>query len=110
MQIIVIPCGPVMANSYIVRAEGSPTCAVIDPADGKLIFDRLQKEGLACTHILITHGHFDHVWGVADLKEKTGAKVYVHEADAAMAALLAEGCESYVLGEIVRGEDKVILC
>ena len=33
MEIITIPCGPVMANSYIVRREGSPTCAVIDPAD-----------------------------------------------------------------------------
>ncbi len=31
-------------------------------------------------------------------------------ADAAAAALAAAGCESYVLGEIVRGEDKVILC
>ena len=61
MQIIAIPCGPVMANSYIVRREGSPTCAVIDPADAKLIFDRLQKEGLTCTHILLTHGHFDHI-------------------------------------------------
>ena len=31
-------------------------------------------------------------------------------ADAAVAALKAEGCESYVLGEIVTGEDKVVLC
>ena len=85
MQIIAMPCGPVMANSYIVYGEGSPTCAVIDPADGALIYDRLQKEGLVCTHILLTHGHFDHVWGVADLKEKTGARVYLHEADEAMA-------------------------
>ncbi len=86
MEIIAIPCGPVMANSYIVRREGSPTCAVIDPADAELIYGRLQKEGLVCTHILLTHGHFDHVWGVADLKEKTGAPVYIHEADADMAA------------------------
>ena len=85
MQIIAVPCGPVMANSYIVRREGSPTCAVIDPADTKLLFDRLQQEDLSCTHILLTHGHFDHVWGVADLKEMTAAKVYIHEADAPMA-------------------------
>ena len=31
-------------------------------------------------------------------------------ADAAMTALRESGCESYVLGEIVRGEDKVVLC
>ena len=92
MEIIAIPCGPVMANSYIVRREGSPTCAVIDPADARLICDELQKKGLACTHILLTHGHFDHVWGAADLKTKTGAKVYIHEADSSM----AEGKASYI--------------
>ena len=92
MKIIAIPCGPVMANSYIVFREGSATCAVIDPADGMRIYDRLQKEGLSCTHILLTHGHFDHVWGVADLKAKTGATVYIHEADEAM----AEGRPSYI--------------
>ena len=85
MQIIAVPCGPVMANSYIVRREGSSTCAVIDPADAKLLFDRLQQEDLSCTHILLTHGHFDHVWGVADLKEMTAAKVYIHASDAPMA-------------------------
>ena len=86
MEIITMPCGPVMANSYVVRQEGSPTCAIIDPADAGLILDRLRAEGLTCTHILLTHGHFDHVWGAADLKEKTGARVYIHQADAAMAA------------------------
>ncbi len=86
MEIITMPCGPVMANSYLVRREGSPTCVVIDPADAPLICDELQKKGLTCTHILLTHGHFDHVWGAADLKEKTGARVYIHQADAPMAA------------------------
>ena len=86
MQIITIPCGPVMANSYIVNKEGSPTCAVIDPADAELIGERLRQARLTCTHILLTHGHFDHVWGVADLKDKTGARVYLHAADADMAA------------------------
>ena len=32
MEIITMPCGPVMANSYVVRREGSPTCAVIERA------------------------------------------------------------------------------
>ncbi|MGM9618406.1 MAG: phosphoribosylformylglycinamidine cyclo-ligase [Oscillospiraceae bacterium] len=31
-------------------------------------------------------------------------------ADSAMAALKAEGCEAYVLGEVAEGEDKVTLC
>ena len=86
MTVIDIPCGPVSANSYIVHQEKSSSCAVIDPADAKLIYDMLQDKNLSCTHILLTHGHFDHVWGVAELKELTGARVYIHKADADLAA------------------------
>ncbi len=86
MEIITLPCGPISANSYIVYAPGSKTCAVIDPADAALIGETLREKGLVCTHILLTHGHFDHVWGAADLREATGAKVYIHQADAPMAA------------------------
>ena len=75
MEIITLPCGPISANSYIVYAPGSKTCAVIDPADAALIGETLREKGLVCTHILLTHGHFDHVWGAADLREATGAKV-----------------------------------
>ena len=114
MEIIAIPCGPVMANSYIVRREGSPTCAVIDPADALLLYGELQKKGLACTHILLTHGHFDHVWGVADLKEKTGARVYLHEADASMAAgkaayfsAMSYGLKPCTADEFVREGDRI---
>ena len=114
MRILTLPCGPVMANSYIVSGEGSPTCAVIDPADASLIYDQLQKDGLTCTHILLTHGHFDHVWGAADLKERTGAKVYLHEADEAMAAgrpayfsAMSHGLKPCAADVFVHEEDRI---
>jgi glyoxylase-like metal-dependent hydrolase (beta-lactamase superfamily II) len=37
--------------------------------------------GASCAAILITHGHFDHVGGVADLVEGTGAPVYMPEGE-----------------------------
>lgn len=84
MKVIAKPCGPVMANSYIVWAEGSNTCAVIDPADSKALLKLLEEQALTCTHILLTHCHFDHIWGAAGLKEASGAKIYCAEADAPM--------------------------
>ena len=34
--------------------------------------------------ILLTHGHYDHIRGVPEVAEKTGAKVYIHSEDAVM--------------------------
>lgn len=84
MQIVKIPCGPISANSYLVWHDGQQQCAVIDPADADLLLGALDARGLSCTHILLTHGHFDHIWGLAGLWEKTRAAVLIHRDDAVM--------------------------
>lgn len=82
MKVLTYPCGPIEANTYIIYEEGQgDTCMVIDPADGKRITKAIEDTGRTCTHILLTHGHFDHVWGVKAVKEATGAKVYISPAD-----------------------------
>ncbi len=59
-------CG---TNTYFVYREGAEECIVIDPADyGRQIFANLKKNGLRAAGILLTHGHFDHIWGVEALK------------------------------------------
>jgi hydroxyacylglutathione hydrolase len=71
--------GPLRTNCYVVRAErGAAEAAVIDPGgDAAELRLQLARNGAACAAILITHGHFDHVGGVADLAEGTGAPVYM---------------------------------
>lgn len=75
--------GPLDVNTYIVHQEDSKCCAVIDPADAAAVKLFLNDRNLNCTHILITHGHFDHIMGVSGLKAALGAKVIIHSADAA---------------------------
>ena len=75
--------GPLQTNCFVVRSErGAAECAVIDPggdaADLRLELARL---GTSCAGILITHGHFDHVGGVGDLADGTGAPVYMPEGE-----------------------------
>lgn len=84
MRVIKLPCGPIAANSYLVYKSGSPTCAVIDPADAPLILEEAERLGVTVSHILVTHGHFDHIFGLAALKERTGAAVYAHAGEAEM--------------------------
>ena len=73
-----------LANCYLIADEESGESAVIDPGwffDGlreKIDVGEVQKP----KYILLTHGHFDHILGVAALSEYTGAKVASHEADA----------------------------
>jgi hydroxyacylglutathione hydrolase len=69
--------GPLRTNCYVVRAQrGAAEAVVIDPGgDAAELRLQLARSGAACAAILITHGHFDHVGGVADLAEGTGAPV-----------------------------------
>ena len=75
--------GPLQTNCYVVRASrAAPAAAIVDPG-GDAAALRLELAGLGatCAAILITHGHFDHVGGVADLAEGTGAPVYMPEGE-----------------------------
>lgn len=87
-----IPTGPLDTNTYIITSALAPKQAiVIDPADAKKVLKVLNEQQLKCTAILITHGHFDHILGVADLKAETQATVYIHKNDAeALAETTAE--------------------
>lgn len=60
------------SNTYLLTADGK-TAVCIDPAQPRII-DEVKKQGLTVTHVLLTHGHFDHIGGIAAL-QKEGAKV-----------------------------------
>jgi hydroxyacylglutathione hydrolase len=77
------PLGQIQTNCYVVRADRGATEAVVVDPGGNAAQLRLElaKSGAACAAILITHGHFDHVGGVADLAEGTGAPVYMPEGE-----------------------------
>ena len=70
--------GPLATNCYIVRADRAASEAVVVDPSGTAaeIQAALAKVGAQCVAILVTHGHFDHITGLADLAERTGARVH----------------------------------
>lgn len=58
---------------YLLRDEATGRRAVIDPGEAAPILEELGDQTL--DYILITHHHWDHVDGVLEVKERTGAKV-----------------------------------
>ena len=92
MKIAAAPLGPFETNAYLVVAENGKDCCVIDaPKDaGPLLLEEIKKQGLNLTHLLITHGHWDHMCDGRYFAD-AGAKVIAHKDD----QQLIENIEAY---------------
>jgi hydroxyacylglutathione hydrolase len=75
--------GPIGTNCYVVRADATAgEAVVVDPSgDATEMRLTLARLGTRCAGILVTHGHWDHLVGVADLAEGTGAAVHMPEGE-----------------------------
>ncbi len=90
--------GPIQANCFIIGCDRTKNAAVIDPGDeGDRILLALADAGVKATHILNTHGHFDHVGANRRVKEVTGAVLCIHALDAPMLAHLSTAASSFGL-------------
>lgn len=82
-------------NCYFLYRDGEHEAIVVDPADkGENIYGALLKNGFQVAGILLTHGHFDHIWGLDALRNAANAaaesdgrepvKAYAHEEERAL--------------------------
>lgn len=72
------------ANSYLVVNDNNEAIAIDLGGDYHECVKYLEENKIKLTKILLTHGHFDHIQGVAGTQEATGAEVYIHKDDAQM--------------------------
>lgn len=70
MQAAVLPVTPLQQNCSLIWCATTKKAAVIDPGgDVDEIVAALDKQGLTLEKVLLTHGHFDHAGGAAELAE-----------------------------------------
>ena len=73
---------PLCTNTFLLVTDAGHAVAIDPAADASLYEQALEQTGAKLTHILCTHGHYDHVGAVKQLREKWGCKVYLDPADA----------------------------
>lgn len=83
-----IVMGSVQTNCYFLYQENEDKIIVVDPADkGEYLYNAFKEAGFEVAAILLTHAHFDHIWGCNKLRELSGAQVFAWEEE-------REVCES----------------
>lgn len=82
LEIVTIPC---LSDNYAFLLHSTQTgeTALIDAPEAGPPLTALAQRGWKLTEIWLTHHHWDHIDGVADLKEATGAKIIGAASDAA---------------------------
>ena len=83
MDIKTLQVGPIGTNCYLLCDETEKLCAVIDPGgDAVRVAAAVEDSGCAPCAILLTHGHYDHTGGVAELRAKwPDVPVYLNHRD-----------------------------
>ena len=77
------PAGPLQANCYVVSPGPGASCVLVDPGmdamDG--VHRVVREHNLTPAAVLITHGHFDHMWCAQDVAKEYDCPVWIHPAD-----------------------------
>ena len=83
MNIHVLPAGPIQTNAYLLTAPDRGEAVLIDAPGGiwEQIEPILEKEKCTLRELWLTHGHWDHTQGGAEVVAATKARVRAHRDD-----------------------------
>ena len=85
MDIKKFEVNPVQENCYVVSDETKEAavidCGALFEEERKAVVNYIEENGLTLRHVLCTHGHFDHIFGVDTLFEEFGIRPRLHAAD-----------------------------
>ena len=115
LQIKIFQVNPLGANCVVLWEDGGAPrpeaatdlpCAIVDPGfyrpdEEDMVLDFLRDNRLTPDAILLTHGHFDHIWSVASLVKRFGCPAYLSVADDPIVRASSSFLERLQLGKDV---------
>lgn len=86
--VVGFPVGQLQANCYVLALDEGGPCVVVDPGQDAVeaVNGKLREHRLTLAGVLLTHGHFDHVFSGAELCRAHDVPVWLHPADRHMLA------------------------
>lgn len=82
ISIRVFPLGLLRSNVYLVFDEKTREAAIIDAGGGtQYVMREVRRLDLRPKLMLLTHGHFDHTFELADMRNSLGVRSYIHKRD-----------------------------
>ena len=82
VRVVTILNGQFAQNCYLLAEAGSTDGVIVDPGEeSELFLETAARQKITIHEIWLTHGHIDHVSGVAAVKAATGAPVFLHPLD-----------------------------
>lgn len=102
MLIADFPAGPLAANCYVIAPGAGAGCVVVDPGQRAAPGVRalLAEHRLTPAAVLLTHGHFDHVWSAAELCAAHGVTAHIHPGDRELLRDPAAGLDPLLAGQL----------
>ncbi|GAA3746205.1 MBL fold metallo-hydrolase [Salinactinospora qingdaonensis] len=102
MLIAAYPAGPLAANCYVVAPAAGNGCVIVDPGQEATegLAKLLAEHRLTPTGVLLTHGHFDHVWSAASVSREYNVPVHIHPQDRGLLTDPAAGLDPAMVGQL----------
>lgn len=86
MKIVKVPSVGYESNCWLIIDECSGEFAIVDPSSSPVVIDEkikeLELDAQKFKYVLLTHGHFDHIYSVDYVREKYNCQLCIHENDA----------------------------
>ncbi|MFR9731896.1 MBL fold metallo-hydrolase [Saccharopolyspora sp. MS10] len=102
MLVLGFPAGPLQANCYLLATGERADCVIVDPGQeaAAALDEQIRENGLNPVAVLLTHGHFDHVYSAGEVCRAHDVPAWIHPADRYMltdpaASLGPQGAELF---------------
>lgn len=90
------PVGPLQCNCSVIGDRLSGRALVVDPGgDADKILALLNELNLKVVAIIHTHAHLDHILAAGEIKNATGAPIYLHKGDQFLWDMVEEQCAMF---------------